>query len=143
MRKITLLLVMTFVSLSTLTFASQADLFSYNQDELNQEFAQLNDLEGYVLANQGVTIADVENNPVFGTMDLSGMKHSGPMAAMFSIDDMDWGAFAWGFFCCSIGFFVVAISDDASKDEKMSFWIGVIVKAVLYSVGGGTQIRHF
>lgn len=140
MKKITLLLVMALVSLSTSTFAGQADLFTYNQDELNQEFAQLNDLEGYVLANEGITISDVENNPVFGAMDFSGMKHAGPMAAMFSIEDMDWIAFAWGFLCCPVGFFVVAISDDASKDEKMSYWIGVIISAIVGGIGGGTQL---
>ncbi len=137
MKKVTLLLMMAVFAIST-AFAGNANLFSYNQDELNQEFEQLNALEGYVLANQGVAISDVENNPLFGTMDFSGMKHSSPMGAMFSIEDMDWIAFAWGFICCPVGFFVVAIDDDSSKEEKISFWIGAIVSAVLGSIGGTT-----
>lgn len=139
MKKVTLLLMMAVFAIST-AFAGNANLFTYNQDELNQEFEQLNALEGYVLANQGVAITDVENNPLFGTMDFSGMKHASPMGAMFSIEDMDWIAFAWGFFCCPVGFFVVAIDDDSSKDEKMSFWIGVLVSAVIGSIGGSTQL---
>lgn len=137
MKKVTLLLMMAVFAIST-AFAGNANLFTYNQDELNQEFEQLNALEGYVLANQGVAITDVENNPLFGTMDFSGMKHSSPMGAMFSIEDMDWIAFAWGFICCPVGFFVVAIDDDSSKEEKISFWIGAIVSAVLGSIGGTT-----
>ena len=50
---------------------------------------------------------------------------------MFTIDDMDWGSFAWGFCCCPIGFFVVAINDDKTQEQKTSYWIGVIAGVVL------------
>lgn len=139
MKKVTLLLMMAVFAIST-AFAGNANLFTYNQDELNQEFEQLNALEGYVLANQGAAITDVENNPLFGTMDFSGMKHSSPMGAMFSIDDMDWAAFAWGLVCCPVGFFVVAIDDDSSKEEKMSYWIGVVIFMVFGGGSGGVLL---
>ncbi len=103
------------------------ELFSYDKNQVEQEFTELNQLEAYVNANQGVTLADVqlEFNSNFN-MQSSPLK--------FDFGDIEWGAFAWGFLCCPVGFFVVVLDDRARKDEKTSFWIGVITNVVINGI---------
>ena len=122
--------------LSGLTIAGNSSLFSYDKSELETEFAEIQLLEDMVLSNHDLTINDFQNMEIawLDNVDLEVMKSTSPVNAMFSIDDMDWGAFAWGFCCCPVGFFVVAIDDSASQDSKTSYWVGVIVNAVLSAV---------
>ena len=136
MKKIFILLF--FVSTTILSFGGNAALFSYDADELQSEFTDLQSLETMVIANQNLTIADFEQMDVdwLNRIDLEKMKTTSPVQAMFGIEDMDWTAFAWGFCCCPVGFFTIAIKDDKSSDEKLSFWVGVGVSVVIYFVGG-------
>ncbi len=136
MKKIFILLF--FVSTTILSFGGNAALFSYDADELQSEFTDLQSLETMVIANQNLTIADFEQMDVdwLNRIDLEKMKTTSPVQAMFGIEDMDWTAFAWGFCCCPVGFFTIAIKDDKSDDEKISFWVGFGVSVVIYFVGG-------
>jgi hypothetical protein len=140
MRKLISTLFLALVAFSFSAYSSNADLFEYDRQALSTEFAELNELEAYVLYHQDVNLDDLQSNPLIGAMDFNSMKTASPMGAMFTIDDMDWGSFLWGFLCCPVGFFVVAMSGDKSSDQKISFWIGVAVSAVLGSIGGGSQL---
>lgn len=137
MRKLLSTLLLALFAFTFNGFAGNADLFQVDRQSLTAEFADINELETYVLSNQGVSLEEMQSNPLLVSMDLNILRTASPMGAMFSIDDMDWGAFAWGLLCCPIGFFVVGISGSASQDEKTSYWIGVIVSAVLGAIGGG------
>ena len=125
-----------FVSTILFSFAGNSDLFTYNGDELLTEFLDLQTLETMVIASQNLTIADFEQIDVdwLNRIDFENMKTTSPIQAAFDIDDMEWGAFAWGFCCSPIGFFTVAISDDKSNNEKLSYWIGVVVSSILGSI---------
>ncbi len=119
--------------------ANSAELFQYDRAELAQEFAELEALESYLLENEGVDYEalKVQNHPVLANVHLANANQQGPLGALFSIDDMDWSAFAWGFCCCPIGFFLVAINNESGQDSKTSYWIGVVVSAVLGGISNG------
>ena len=131
-----LFILLFFVSTTILSFGGNAALFSYDADELQSEFSDLQTLETMVIANQDITIADFEAMDIdwLNRIDLENMKTTSPVQAMFGIEDMDWTAFAWGFCCCPVGFFTIAIKDDKSDDEKISFWVGVAVNMVLGTI---------
>lgn len=119
--------------MSSVAFGGSAneDLFSYDKAELEQEFSELNQLEAFLIDNEDAELADVQLN--FSSI----LNTSSPSAMNLDIDRIDWGAFAWGFFCCPIGLFTVALNDRARPNEITSFWYGVIASAVLNAVSTG------
>lgn len=116
---------------ATMAFAgnSKAEMFSYDKKQVQSEFAQLNQLEKFVNAHEGASLNEIKT--FNDAPALAGFNSQSPMSPMFDFDDMEWVPFAWGFLCCPVGFFVVAINDSSSKDEKTSFWIGAIASAVI------------
>jgi len=95
--------------------------------ELESEFESLTILDQYVEESNGITYTELSTLNLFDDYDSKYTASSGQDV----VSSMDWGAFAWGFCCCPIGFFVVAVNSDKSQDEKMSYWIGVIVSSIL------------
>ncbi len=124
-----LLLSFMLLLISSVAFSGTTndELFSYDKNQVEQEFAELNQLEAYVDANQGITMADVQ-------LEFQSNFNMQASPLKFDFGDIEWGAFAWGFLCCPVGLFVVALNDRARKDEKTSYWIGVIANAVLSSI---------
>ncbi|MDA7501717.1 hypothetical protein N8482_00420 [Chitinophagales bacterium] len=122
-----LLALLIYFACSLSLSASSADLFSYDKGALETEMSSLNQLEQLVKAQPGVSAELLAFESNLNVNLASGYG----AAADFSIDEMEWDAFAWGFCCWPVGFFLVAINDEASRDEKTSYWIGLIVSAVL------------
>ena len=120
MKKTTLLIAALLVSV--ITFAGQADLFDVNEQAINQEFSNLTQLENFVSTNNFVSLDEIAatNSYDLSAINVNSLSTSGQGDFSFA-----WDGFLWGFLCCPIGFFVVAINGDKSKDQKMSFWIGV------------------
>jgi len=120
------------------------DLFKLDEKSLNVEFAELNKLENYVISNQGITLNELfkNNNVLTCFLNKESTSSPTPMDVMFTIDDMDWGAFAWGFCCCPCGFFTVAISDEKDNNQKLSYWIGVITSTLLDAAVYGLERRY-
>lgn len=106
-----------------------ANDFSYDATAFETEMVGLNQLEQDVNMH-GFTLSAVEASDKWSTQ-LAGL---GLQQASWSINDMDWGSFAWGFCCWPIGFFVVAINSNKSNDQKLSFWIGTGVSVVLSAI---------
>ena len=105
--------------------------FSYDKNQLSSQFSNLEQVSIFVEQNN-VTYSELSKNPLFeGNLDLTNHISVKPN---FSFDDIDWISFAWGFLCCPVGFFIVVLDDDKSKEEKTSFWIGVISSVVLSSI---------
>ena len=110
---------------------SDTNDFSYDKNQLSSQFSNLEQVSIFVEQNN-VTYSELSKNPLFeGNLDLTNHISVKPN---FSFDDIDWISFAWGFLCCPVGFFIVVIDDDKSKEEKTSFWIGVISSVVLSSI---------
>ena len=103
------------------------------REQITNEIAPLNELEAFVNQNGGISfsaILEKEDN-ILIPLDLVDMEASSLLAPEFRIEDMDWGSFAWGFCCCPIGFFTVAVNSSKSQNEKLSYWIGVGVNTIL------------
>lgn len=113
-----------------------ANDFNYDATAFETEMVGLNQLEQDVNMH-GFTLSTVETSDKWSTQ-IAGL---GLQQASWSIDDMDWGSFAWGFCCFPIGFFVVAINSNKSNDQKLSFWIGtgvgVVFSAISYLASPG------
>lgn len=116
--------------------ASALDLssFSVESEFETAEFVELEFLETSLNENS----AQLSFDEILQKSELSNHYHFRSRFASddsgWSIDDMDWGSFAWGFCCCPIGFFVVAISSNKDSDQKLSYWIGVGVNVVLSAI---------
>ena len=122
-----LLLVFTIFALNS--FAGNASLFNLNEDALATEFSELTTLESAVVADPTMTVASAqEQNLITEALETA---PSIPAANGFAFD---WGGFLWGFLCCPVGFFVVAIGSSKSSDAKTSFWIGVLANVVISSI---------
>jgi hypothetical protein len=106
-----------------------ADDFSYDAVAFETEMTSLNQLEQEVNLH-GFSLTEVQASDKWSN-ELAGL---GLQQAGWSIEDMDWGSFAWGFCCFPIGFFVVAINSNKSNDQKLSFWIGAIVSTVTSAI---------
>lgn len=106
-----------------------ADDFSYDAVAFETEMTSLNQLEQDVHMN-GFSLTDVRASDKWSA-EFAGL---GLQQSSWSIDDMDWGSFAWGFCCFPVGFFVVAINGNKTNDQKLSFWIGFGTGAVLGAI---------
>ena len=53
---------------------------------------------------------------------------------------VDWNSFAWGFCCCPVGFFTVAVNNNSDSDMKTSYWIGAASCVSLFAIIGTVSI---
>ncbi len=133
MKKTLLLTISLFFA--SLTFAGNAELFSVDEQALNEEFADLSALENYVVENNFVSLTQIETGKMFdlSEINLKTMGTSSQSDFMFV-----WDGFLWGFLCCPIGFFVVAVNENKDHDQKISYWIGVAASTVLGALSSTT-----
>ncbi|MEZ5173869.1 MAG: hypothetical protein R2850_10280 [Bacteroidia bacterium] len=117
----------------TLGYAGNAELFSVDEQELNTEFAQLNELEAFVDANEGITAAEINaENPLLTNLETSN-DVLGALAAFNSEPPLGIPSFLWGFCLGIVGVGVVYfVADD--RDETKKAFIGCAVSAGLYLV---------
>ncbi|MFW6019159.1 MAG: hypothetical protein ACOCPM_01135 [Bacteroidales bacterium] len=139
MKKFVLLnLIVLFAVAITFAGNSKAEMFSYEKEQVQSEFAEMNQLENFVNTHEGATLNEIKS--FRDAPDFAGINSPSPENMLFDINDMEWGSFAWGFLCCPVGFFVVALNDRRSQHEKTSFWIGAITSAVLSSISTVTVV---
>ncbi len=117
-------------------FASNSTLFSYDKQQLQDQFEVVDQLEAFVAESNGMTYEEVTvaNVTLAQMLQTDNVSANAPMNPMFSVDDMDWGSFAWGFCCWPVGFFVVAINSNKTSDQKLSYWIGLGVSVILSTI---------
>lgn len=129
MKKISSFLTVMLLGLGINVFATTANDFDYDYEAHDAEFSEIAEVENAAITS-GLSFSEMsdEASPYnIEGFDLATSPH-------FSIDDMDWGAFAWGFCCWPIGFFVVAINSSKDSDQKLSFWIGAATSVVLSTI---------
>lgn len=125
MKKIILSLSLMLMASWSMATTTASD-FILDEQTFQSEMAALDQLE-QELSAPTFTTASSNSSVLFA-------QH-GLQQSAFGFDDMEWGPFAWGFCCWPVGFFVVAINSNKSKNEKLSFWIGMGVSAVLSAIG--------
>ena len=118
--------------------ASNADLFSYDLSEINTELSDLEVVENVIANNQNSTIEEINkkiitNNLLSSSFDTN-YKSSLTARNAFTMDDMDWGAYAWGLLCCPVGFVVVVTNKDKEKAQKTSFFAGWLTAVIINSI---------
>ena len=106
--------------------------YVYDAQSLNNEFVDLDKVEEQYFAHKqnGTTQEyklEFEEGPIVSADPFG--------ASQINEFYFDFEGFAWGFCCCPIGFFVIAINDNKDEDQKKSFWIGVVASAALSALG--------
>lgn len=143
MKRLLLAVAACFV-LASSSYATNADLFELNEEKINAEFTELNELEAYVSMNENVTIHNIyeQNAGLVAGMNLA----YGPEGMMghsrFSLDEMEWGSFAWGFCCWPIGVFTVLLNSNKGSNHKISYFIGLGTAVVLGALSSPAYISY-
>lgn len=112
-------------------FASaNADLFQVNEEELNVEFAQLNELESFVNSNEGVTMSSMEStSPLLQNVTPTGDALG--VLSTYGEPPLGIPSFLWGFCFNVAGVAIVYfVADD--RDETRKAFIGCAVSGGLY-----------
>ena len=128
------------ISLLSINAFSNASLFSYNEAALENEFAELNELENYVVEN-ALSLNDLVsgNSEMLSSMNLDTESSA---AAGFSVDDMDWGAFLWGFCCGPCGVGIVYLQKEKRTNERMvssliGWGVAAVINIITYAANPG------
>jgi len=135
-----LLFIILLVGASFSSYASTSDLFQLDEASINAEFAEINNFESFVVSNDFLSYADMQQSGALSQFALNFDNFDATAAPMFGFEDMDWGSFLWGFCCfpCGalIGIFTVLLNDDKGSDSKLSYAIGAGVGLVVSSLSG-------
>ncbi|HOY48888.1 MAG TPA: hypothetical protein PL185_03500 [Flavobacteriales bacterium] len=127
-----------FTALLALAFnlgfaAESADLFKVDDQEINTEFAQLNELEQFVNANEGITLEEINpSNPLVQNVNNSS-DILGILSTLRGDAPLGIPSFVWGLCLSWVGVLVVYfVADD--RDETKKAFTGCAVNAGLYII---------
>jgi len=136
MKKLLLCLFAIGLIASSQVFAGDGELFCYNKNAVNTEFAELNAIEDFVLQNNGITLSEMKASnsdftnslPTFSFISTS-VIYGGPIGIP---------SFVWGCILGPVGILAVyLLADDPSSEARKALW-GCILGTLLW--GGGIGI---
>lgn len=146
MKKLFFALTLGLFSLSS-AFAGNADLFSYDEQEVNASFEQLNQLEEVVLADDQATYASVAENHAELLKDVSenpmadDRRRRGGGNRALGIPSWIWGC-ALGIVGVAIVYFVTEDKDEAIKALwGLVAWF--VVVAIVYIIAFASAANEF
>jgi hypothetical protein len=119
-----------FACACNLGFAADAALFEVNEQEISTEFAQLDELESYVNANDGVTFSAMDaSNPLLANVSAG----NSALGVVSSLAEAPLGipSFLWGFCFNVAGVAIVYFVADDREETRKAF-IGCAVSGGLY-----------
>ena len=125
-----------FTALLALAFnmgnaTENADLFKVDDQEINAEFAQLNELEQFVEANEGLTLSEINtNNPLVQNLNNSS-DILGVLSTLRGEPPLGIPSFAWGACFGVAGVAIVYFVSDDRDETKKAFKGCVIVEGAL------------
>ena len=123
-----------FAAISTMSFATgNAELFQVDVQELTADFAQLNELESFVNANEGITIDEIniENPLVQNVANASDVL--GVLASLRGDSPLGIPSLVWGLCLSWVGVLIVYfVADD--RDETKKAFTGCAIGAGIYIV---------
>ena len=125
-----------FTALLALAFnmgnaTENADLFKVDDQEINAEFAQLNELEQFVEANEGLTLSEINtNNPLVQNLNNSS-DILGVLSTLRGEPPLGIPSFAWGACFGVAGVAIVYFVSDDRDETKKAFKGCVIVEGSL------------
>jgi hypothetical protein len=120
--------------LSLFAKASNADLFTYNADQVNQELIQLQNLEDYVAANPGITLTNLqsENNSLVANLNMGTNTMGG--FSLFGEPPLGIPSFLWGCVFWVAGVAIVYFITDEDKEETKKALFGCVVSSAGYVI---------
>ena len=130
--KIIINLLLVSLLISTTCFANDADLFSYDEQKIENELSEISQLEAFLLQNNGTTYSDLlmSENEIAGALSYS---NSGFMNFAMLEPPLGIPSFLWGFCFGAVGMLVVyVVSED--RDETMKALWGCVAGTVLWGV---------
>ena len=126
-----------------------ADLFKVDEQEINAEFAQLNELEQFVEANEGLTLSEINtNNPLVQNLNNSS-DILGVLSTLRGEPPLGIPSFAWGACFGVPGIAIVYFVSDDRDETKKAFTGCVVVQGValliyiVYVVAVGASLFAF
>lgn len=123
-----------FAAISTMSFATgNAELFQVDVQELTADFAQLNELESFVNANEGITIDEIniENPLVQNVANASDVL--GVLASLRGDSPLGIPSLVWGLCLSWVGVLIVYfVADD--RDETKKAFTGCAINAGVYII---------
>ena len=118
--------------ISTTCVASDADLFSFDEQKIENELSQISQLEAFILQNEGTTYSDLlmTENQITGNLSYA---NSGFMNFAMLEPPLGIPSFLWGFCFGAVGMLVVyVVSED--RDETMKALWGCVAGTVIWTV---------
>jgi hypothetical protein len=125
-----------FTALLALAFnignaTENADLFKVDDQEINAEFAQLNELEQFVEANEGLTLSEINiSNPLVQNLNNSS-DILGVLSTLRGEPPLGIPSFAWGACFGVVGIAIVYFVSDDREETKKAFTGCVVVEGVV------------
>lgn len=125
-----------FTALLALAFnignaTENADLFKVDDQEINAELAQLNELEQFVEANEGLTLSEINtNNPLVQNLNNSS-DILGVLSTLRGEPPLGIPSFAWGACFGVAGIAIVYFVSDDREETKKAFTGCVVVEGVV------------
>jgi hypothetical protein len=108
-----------------------ADLFKIDDQEINAEFSQLNELEQFVEANEGLTLSEINtNNPLVQNLNNSS-DILGVLSTLRGEPPLGIPSFAWGACFGVAGIAIVYFVSDDRDETKKAFTGCVVVQGVV------------
>jgi prolipoprotein diacylglyceryltransferase len=132
MKKLYLFCLIAMFGLGGTLFASDSDLFSYDEEAVTTALSELTEIENYVMDNPSTSLSlMVENNNAL----VSGLDLFSPNAMGFAYGEPPLGipSFLWGCVFGIVGVAIVYFVAEDSEETKKSFY-GCIVSTLLYGV---------
>jgi len=125
-----------FLISATPVLANNADLFTYDEEVINAEFAELNELENYIEQNEGITLTQLKLQNIPMVKNISADPYS-PFGTDYAFDDPLFGipGFFWGCFGWLFGVIAVYILTDGNQQETKMSVVGCILTTLVF--GGG------
>jgi hypothetical protein len=133
MRKLIVCVFVSFLALSQ-AMANDADLFKFDYNSVQAEFAELNQLAELVTANTSLTYTELKysNESLITSMNL--VPETGIPGGASGEPVLGIPSFLWGCGLGVVGMVIVYIGTDQDKDEtKKALW-GCITSGAVYSV---------
>ncbi len=109
------------------------DILAFNDSEVYDAFAEINDLTQFVAENEGVTYTDLEKD---NSELISKVSASAFLSMQQDPDELALGipSFLWGCVFGIIGVLVVYIMTDENKEQtKKAFW-GCVTSTAIWTV---------
>lgn len=132
MKKSVFLIFISFVLFASQSIAGDADLFEYDENEMNEEFAELNQLEQLVIESEGITLQQLRqnNNPLVANIMWKRQITFGQnivLGGPFGIP-----SFLWGCVGGPLGMALVYIFTDGNSTELKHSFFGCILGAIIW-----------